>query len=199
MVTEVAFTALVLLIGLQRLFEVRRSRAHEHRLRAAGAREHAAWQVRVLAALHAAWLASAVVEVWTLAPPFRGWLAFWALVLLAAGQLLRRSAMSALGERWTIRVMTLPGAPPVVRGPYRHLRHPNYVGVVLEIAALPLVHGAVWTAGAFSVANLALLAVRIRAEEAALGADNAYEQHFGSRRLVSGGRVASREADAGIK
>jgi len=89
--------------------------------------------------------------------------------------------MRALGPRWTVRVMNLPSAEPVVDGIYRYVRHPNYLGVILEIAALPLVHGAVWSAASFSVANAALLVARIRAEEHALSRDNGYGQHFGAR------------------
>jgi methyltransferase len=89
--------------------------------------------------------------------------------------------MRALGTRWTIRILTLPLEPPVTIGVYRYLRHPNYLGVILEIAALPLVHGAVWTAAIFSVANAVLLAFRITAEERALATDNGYAVLFGAR------------------
>jgi methyltransferase len=77
--------------------------------------------------------------------------------------------MRALGERWNTRIIVVPGAGPVTTGPYRFIRHPNYVAVVLEMACIPLAHGAWLTALVFSVANALLLTVRIRAEEAALG------------------------------
>ena len=76
--------------------------------------------------------------------------------------------MLSLGRFWTTRILTLPGSPLVRRGPYRWLRHPNYVVVTVEMALLPLVFGAVWIAAIFSLANLALLAIRIGAENAAL-------------------------------
>ena len=179
--TRTFFTLLVATVAVQRLVEVRYSRRHERLLFEQGAREHAAGQLWVMKLLHAAWLASAVAEVWLLAPPFRPWLAIAALAIFAIGQTLRLLAMRALGHRWTIRVITLPAAPPVVGGIYRWLRHPNYLGVMLEIAALPLVHGAVYTSLVFSLANLLLLARRIRAEETALAIDNAYFDHLGTR------------------
>ena len=179
--TRFAFTVLVLLVAMQRLFELRVSNRHVRALRAQGAVEAAAAQMPVMAALHATWLAAMVAEVWILEPLFRPWLAVVSMAAFAGGQTLRLLAMHALGPRWTVRVMTLPEADPVVHGVYRHVRHPNYLGVAIEIASLPLVHGAVWTAAVFSVANACVLTARIRAEEAALNHDNAYAQHFGSR------------------
>jgi methyltransferase len=179
-VTRVAFTAFVVAVALQRLFEVRVSRRHERALRARGAVESAPAQMPFMIALHAAWLSAMVAEVWLRQPPFRPWVAAAALTVFAAGQALRLLAMRALGPRWTVRVLTLPAVAPVTRGVYRHLRHPNYLGIVLEMAALPLVHGAVWTAVVFSIGNAAMLSARVRAEESALEHDNAYRQHFGS-------------------
>lgn len=181
MVTEVLFTALVAAVAIQRLAEVRQSRRHERALVARGAREHARWQVPVLAALHTGWLVAVVMEVWWGASTFRPWLAITAGVVFVAGQALRLLAMRALGPRWTIRVMTLPGTPAVAVGIYRYLRHPNYLGVAFEIAALPLVHGAVWTSAIFSAANAVVLALRIRAEERALAIDSAYQEILGGR------------------
>lgn len=179
--TKVLFTALVAAVAIQRLVEVRQSRRHERGLVARGAREHARWQVPVLATLHTGWLVSIVMEVWWGASTFRPWLAITAGAVFVAGQALRLLAMRALGPRWTIRVMTLPGTPAVAGGIYRYLRHPNYLGVACEIAALPLVHGAVWTSAIFSAANAVVLALRIRAEERALAIDSAYQEILGGR------------------
>jgi methyltransferase len=181
MVTRVAFTALVALVAAQRLVEMRVSRRHEDALRARGAIESAPRQMAVMAALHGTWLVAMVVEVWWRQPPFRPGRAAAAFALFGAGQALRWSAQRALGPRWTTRVMTLPSEPPVTTGIYRYVRHPNYLGVVLEMAALPLVHGAVWTCVTCSAGNALLLVARIRAEEAALGRDNQYARHFGPR------------------
>jgi methyltransferase len=95
--------------------------------------------------------------------------------------------VAALGERWNTRILVVPGAPPVRRGPYRFLRHPNYLAVAIEIAALPLAFGSWRTALAFSVGNAFLLGVRIPAEERALGA--AWGAAFADTpRFVPGGR-----------
>ncbi len=95
-------------------------------------------------------------------------LSLLALVTLIAGQGLRYAALLSLGWRWTVRVMTIPGLPPVRNGIYRYLRHPNYLGVVLEILAVPLLHSAYVTAIVFSLANMLLLTARIRTEDRAL-------------------------------
>jgi len=185
--TRVAFTVLVALVATQRLWEVRRSARHEAALRAAGGREHAPEQMPWMRAIHAGWLVAMIVEVWALdrvAPP---WLAGIAMVVFLAGQALRLAAMRALGPRWTVKVITVPGEVAISQGVLRHVRHPNYLGVVLEIAALPLIHGAWLTSSVFSIANAILLRARIRAEEAALRADASYERVHGERpRFVPG-------------
>ncbi|MEO1172759.1 MAG: isoprenylcysteine carboxylmethyltransferase family protein, partial [Myxococcota bacterium] len=97
-------------------------------------------------------------------------------VLLAQG--LRYWVIGTLGPMWNVRVIVIPGAAVVTAGPYRWLRHPNYLAVVLEGICLPLVHGAWITALAFSAANAWLLRVRIRCEEQALSASTDYRQRF---------------------
>lgn len=168
MVSRAAVTLLVSFVAIQRFAELVRSRSNERRLRARGAVEHAAWQMPILSLLHAAWLVSIVAEVWLLRPPFRPWLASLALIAFLLGQALRLAAIRTLGERWTVRVLTLPATPRVTRGIYSRLGHPNYIGVALEIASLPLIHGAVVTAFVFSVLNTIVLALRIGVETRAL-------------------------------
>jgi methyltransferase len=99
------------------------------------------------------------------------------LLIFVIGQSLRYAAIRTLGRRWTVRIVTLPDAPLVRSGIYRYLRHPNYLGVALEIAAVPLLHTAYLTAILFTLANACLLAVRIRAEERALGINTASLHH----------------------
>jgi methyltransferase len=181
MTTRWAFTVLVLLVASQRLWETFVSRRHVSGLLAQGGREHAAGQLPWMIAIHASWLCAMLAEVWLLDRPFIGWLAALALPLFGLGQVLRIWAMRTLGPRWTVKVITLPTAPPVVGGPFRYLRHPNYLGVVLEIAALPLVHTAFLSAALFSAANGLLLWFRIRAEEAALQQASDYAGAFAQR------------------
>jgi methyltransferase len=92
-----------------------------------------------------------------------------ALAVAIGAQALRWWAIATLGWRWNTRIIVVPGASPFTGGPYRFLRHPNYLAVILEMLAIPLVHGAWLTALVFSSLNAALLAIRIPAEERALG------------------------------
>lgn len=178
--SQVLFVAFVLLVGLERVCELRLSRRNERTLRKLGAREHASAHFLAMQWLHTLWLVSIVLEVTWLRPPLRIWVSVPAALCFAAGQCLRYAAIHALGERWSVRVFTLPGAAPVTRGIYRYLRHPNYLGVVLEIAALPLMHSAWRSAVVFSLANAALLAVRIRKEERALSRNGGYDEALGA-------------------
>ena len=177
----VFFLLLVALVAVQRIWELARSRRHEVSLRARGARESAGGQMAWMRALHTAWLVAIPIEVVLLDRPFEAPLALAAFVVFLCGQALRLAAMHALGDRWSVKVLTVPDAPPISGGIFRFIRHPNYLGVVLEIAALPMIHGAWLTAVAFSAANALLLVVRIRAEEAALRRDNAYDEGLGDR------------------
>lgn len=168
MVSRSIFAAFVILLAVQRLYELRLSRRHEAIIRSRGGREYAAWQVQAMTVLHAGWFIAMLVEVYALNRPFIPALSLVALLTFVAGQSLRYAALLSLKSRWTVRVMTIPGLPPVQNGIYRYLRHPNYLGVVLEILAVPLLHSAYITSIAFSLANLALLRARIRTEEGAL-------------------------------
>lgn len=181
MVTKWIFLGLVLLLALQRLLEMRLSRRNETHLRAQGGQEHAPGHFQAMKALHAGWFLSMIGEVFGLNRPFLPWLAALALLGLVAGQALRYAAIYTLGKRWTVRIFTLPGAPPIQHGIYRYLRHPNYLGVILEVAAVPLLHTAYLTAIVFSSLNAGLFVVRIRAEENALRADNDYANAFADR------------------
>ncbi len=181
MATRWIFLLLVILLGIQRLAEIRRSQNNEKRILDLGGREHAPGQFRIMKMLHIAWFLAMLAEVFGLRRPFNPVVALLAVFVLLIGQGLRYAAIHTLGERWTVRVMTLPGAAPVVHGVYRVIRHPNYLGVMLEIGAVPLIHSAYLTAITFSIANGLLLAWRIRTEEAALNEQNSYEQLFADR------------------
>jgi methyltransferase len=136
--------------------------------------------------LHGLFLPACAAEVLIFHRPFPGALGWIALAAAIGSQVLRYVAINTLGERWNTRIIVLPEAPPVTGGIYRYLRHPNYVAVIVEMLAIPLIHGAWVTAATFSCANALLLTVRIRAEEKALG--SRWQTAFASKhRFVPGG------------
>jgi methyltransferase len=153
---------LLALVTLERLAELALARRNTSLLQQRGAVEHARGHYPLIVLLHAAWLAG----LWLLGRdnPVDPVLLAVFLVL----QVLRAWVLATLGSRWTTRIIVQPGAPLVAKGPYRWLSHPNYVVVVGEIAVLPLCLGLPGFALAFSVANAAVLTIRIRAENAAL-------------------------------
>jgi methyltransferase len=186
--SRILYTALVLLAAVGRLLELRVANRNRRLLLARGGIEmgqgHYPWMV----ALHMVWLISCVAEVWLLDRPFIPWLGITALALFLAAFALRYWVISTLGERWTTRIVCLPGVAPVTGGPYRWLRHPNYLAVILEIASLPLVHTAWLTALVFSLLDGILLRVRIRAEEEGLSRLSGYDEAFADRpRLIPAG------------
>jgi methyltransferase len=179
-ITAWIFLGAVVAIAAQRLWELQISARNEAALRAQGGVEVGAGHMPVMRLLHTAWLVAMPLEVFLLDRPFVPWLAAVAVVGLIAGQALRYAAIRTLGPRWTVKIMVLPDAPSVSSGLYRRIRHPNYVGVMLEIAFVPLLHTAWLTALVFSVLNALLLRVRIRAEEQALREANDYDAALGS-------------------
>ncbi len=162
------FTGLVALVALERLFEMWIAGRHRRWLLERGGFEvgqtHYPWMVL----LHATFLVSALLEVWYLDRPLMPSLAICMVVLVAASMALRYWVIATLGRRWTTRVVLLPGAPRLTTGPFRFFRHPNYLAVVVEIAALPLVHTAWLTSLVYSLLNAALLRTRIGVEDEAL-------------------------------
>ena len=170
MVNRRLFAGFVAALGLQRLFELSLSRRNEEWMRRRGGREHAPETYRWIIALHAAWFATMLLEVFAGRRTFRPRLAALAFGLFAAGQALRLTAIRTLGWRWSTRIMTVPGpeGAPVRHGIYRYIRHPNYLGVELEILGAPLVHSAYLTSAVFGIANALLLRDRMRREERAL-------------------------------
>jgi methyltransferase len=153
---------LLALVTLERLAELWLARRNTKALMAIGAVEVAPGHYPLIVLLHAMWLAG----LWLL-----GWQQsvgiVWLVIFLVL-QVLRVWVLATLGPRWTTRIIVQPGLPLVATGPYRLLSHPNYVVVVGEIAVLPLCLGLPWYALAFSIANAAVLTIRIRAENAAL-------------------------------
>ena len=159
-------TAHDLIIGLvaaQRLSELALSGRNARRLRARGGVESGAGHYPLIVALHASWLAALAFAVPREAP-----VQVLLLVLYLALQGLRYWIMATLGEFWTTRVISVPGAPLVAGGPYRVTRHPNYMVVGAELALLPMVFGAWEIAVLFTIANAGVMILRIRVENAVL-------------------------------
>src|SRR5215470_6628702 len=157
----VAITVLTL-VTLQRVAEVLYARRNEKRLIMSGAREYAPEHYWAIVALHSGWLAG----LWLLVGQEQI-NAFWLAAFLGL-QVLRLWVLATLGERWTTRIIVIPGAPLIKAGPYRFMHHPNYAIVAGEIYALPMAFGLTAFAVVFSLLNAGILAIRIRAENRAL-------------------------------
>lgn len=160
--------AVVLLAAVtaERLGELWLARRNTSALLARGAFEAAPGHYPLIVLLHATWLAG--LWMWGWDRPLEPW---WLAVFLTL-QAVRVWVLMTLGPRWTTRIIVLPGVPLVTAGPYRFVSHPNYLVVVGEIAVLPLCLGLPWFALLYSAANLAVLAVRVRAENASWAAQD---------------------------
>jgi methyltransferase len=162
------YTLLVALVALERLAELVVARRNEKWSAARGAVEVGAGHYPVMVVLHTGLLVGALLEAALADRPFVPALGWPMLVLVIAAQALRWWCIATLGRQWNTRILVVPGLGRVTGGPYRLLPHPNYVAVVVEGLALPLVHTAWVTAVVFTGLNAVLLRVRISAEDAAL-------------------------------
>ncbi|CAM5441565.1 isoprenylcysteine carboxylmethyltransferase family protein [Leifsonia shinshuensis] len=163
------YTVLILATGAERIAELVVSTRNARWSFARGGVEYGRAHFPPMVALHTGLLLACLAEVWLLDRPFLPWLGWPMLVLVLASQALRWWCIGTLGPRWNTRVIVVPGLPLVRRGPYRWLSHPNYVAVVVEGFALPLVHTAWITALAFTALNaVLLLGFRIPCENRAL-------------------------------
>ena len=163
------FVVVLAATAAERLVELVLSARHARWAFDRGGVERGRGHFPAMVALHTALLVAPVVEVVVADRPFLPWLGWPALAVVGAAQGLRWWCIATLGRQWNTRVIVVPGAPLVARGPYARLPHPNYVAVVLEGVALPLVHTAWATALAFTLLNaVLLLGFRIPAEERAL-------------------------------
>jgi methyltransferase len=161
--------ALLAFLTLQRVAELWWAKENEQRLFAAGGVEYGRNHLLLIVALHAAWM----VGLWILGYDRPVDPIFFAMFVVL--QVMRFWVLMALGRRWTIRIIVIPGERLVSRGPYRYLRHPNYAVVAGEIAIVPLALGLPIYALVFTILNIAVLAIRIPAENAALTA-NTFER-----------------------
>ncbi|WP_375502014.1 isoprenylcysteine carboxyl methyltransferase family protein [uncultured Jatrophihabitans sp.] len=168
MVSVVLYTVLVGLVGLERLAELVVAKRNLAQSLARGGREAGFGHYPAMVVLHTGLLAGCLLEVWLADRPFVPALGWVMLAVVVAAQALRWWCIRTLGPQWNTRIVVVPGADRVTGGPYRLFAHPNYVAVVAEGVALPLVHTAWVTAVVFTVLNAALLRVRIHAENQAL-------------------------------
>jgi methyltransferase len=162
------YTLLIAAVAVERLAELVVAQRNRAWSRTQGGVEFGTRHYPLMVMLHTGLLAGALVEAFALHRPFIPILGWPMLVIVLAAQGLRWWCIASLGRQWNTRVIVIPGAPRITGGPYRFLSHPNYVAVVAEGVALPMVHTAWLTAIVFTVLNAALLRTRITVENDAL-------------------------------
>ncbi len=180
MISLRTYLIILAMLVVERIFELDLARRNARRAFERGAVEVGQAHYRVMVAFHSLFIVSCAAEAIVLPHSFPSAVAWIALTAEACAQALRYWAVSTLGERWNTRIVVTPERAPVTTGPYRFMRHPNYLAVVIEIAAVPMIGGAIFTAIAFSIGNALILAIRIPAEERAMGGQ--YADALGSRR-----------------
>lgn len=168
MSSEVLYSMLVGLVALERLAELVIAKRNMAWSLGRGGREFGFGHYPFMVVLHTGLLAGCLAEVWWSGRPFTAAVGWPMLALVIASQALRWWCIRTLGRQWNTRIVIVPNLTRVTGGVYRWLAHPNYVAVVVEGFALPLVHDAWITAGVFTALNAVLLRIRIRAENAAL-------------------------------
>jgi methyltransferase len=173
-----AYMAILAAVAAERGFELVLSRVHARRTLSQGATEIGHGLYRVMAAFHALFLLSAAGEALTFGRGVRAPVSFTAFGATIIAQLLRYWAVITLGSRWNTRIIVMPETAPVTAGPYRFMRHPNYLAVIIEMVSIPMIYGCWRTALIFSCGNAVLLAMRISREERALG--DKYAEAFAS-------------------
>ena len=175
------FLGLCAAVGACRLLEMTISRRHQRALAAAGAAPLPEPIFGAMVALHTGVIAGAAIEVVALHRPYFAPLAVPALALVVVANLLRFWVIATLGVHWNVRVVASMPLGVVTGGPYRFVRHPNYVAVFVELLALPLVHGAYLTAVAGTLLHLLILQRRVSLEESVLMADEGYRRAFADK------------------
>jgi len=165
-------------LGAERILELLISARNARWAFARGATESGTGHYPAMVAFHILFIISCFVEAKNFRYPFPAAVGWIALAGALCAQGLRYWAVTTLGRRWNTRVIVLPDAPPATSGPYRLMRHPNYLAIIIEMVCVPMIYGCWRTAIVFSAANAIILRVRIRVEEAALGAP--YQKSFGS-------------------
>ena len=182
MVTVYLYIIFIAIIGIERIVELRISNLNAKEAFKKGGVEFGQKHFGVMKVLHTAFLFACGIEVLLLNREFIPQLGYPMLALALLAQGLRYWAVSSLGGNWNVRVIIVPNQEVVKKGPYSFIRHPNYLAVVIEGAALPLIHGAWITAIGFTLLNALLLYVRINCEEKALTENSNYDRDFGKLR-----------------
>ena len=161
------FAVLITFLLVQRIFELVLAQRNLRWAREQGCKESGQWHYPLIVAVHTAFYLSLVLEYRYLSA---GWNPLWPvwLTILALAQALRVWAIVSLGRYWNTRIIVVPGKKPIRKGPYRWIRHPNYLVVATEILVIPVLCGAYFTAAAFSAINAIVLYLRIREEERAI-------------------------------
>jgi len=175
------FLGLCLAVGACRLIEMTISRRHQRALGEKGAALIPEPIFGAMVALHSGVIAGAAIEVVALHRSYNGAVAVPALVLVVLANLLRFWVIATLGVHWNVRVVRSMPLGVVTAGPYRFVRHPNYVAVFVELLALPLVHGAYLTAAVGTLLHLLILQRRVSLEESVLMADEGYRRAFADK------------------
>ena len=179
--TVIAFLLLLAAVAATRVIELRISRRHQRNMHRHGIEKHADPHYRWMIALHAAVLAGAAVEVVLLHRPFVPWLGVPMALLAALATALRWWVIRTLGAHWNVEVMASAPLGVVTQGPFRWVRHPNYLGVFVELVALPLIHSA-WITAIFAAAgNAWVLRRRLQIEEPVLSANPVYRARMAGK------------------
>lgn len=177
----IAVYLFISLVVVQRVVEVLIANRNAKWIKGQGGYEAGREHYKYIVALHMLFFLSLLIEVSITKHTFIVWSIFPLAVFILA-QIGRVWALASLGRFWNTRIMILPGAKVVAKGPYRFLRHPNYAIVVTEIACLPLIFQAYWTAILFTILNAFILSIRIQVEERALEEATNYQKTFEKRK-----------------
>jgi methyltransferase len=182
-----AFELFLVGIGVERLLELVLSKRHERTLLSEGQAISVEPMFILMVAVHAGVLIASALEVRLGHRPFDSITGYLAIALFLGATGLRWWTIQTLGEQWTVRVISGQKLRVRTEGPFRYVRHPNYLGVLLEVVAIPLIHGAYVSAIFFGLLNLWVVLRRIRLEESALGSQSDYGRSMNGRaRLIPG-------------
>lgn len=179
--SRTVFTAIVVAVGLCRLLELRVSKARQRAMRAHGVEPVREPRFALMVSLHTAVLVGSLVEVWVAGASAGPLLTAAATAAFVAANLLRWWVIATMGQHWNVQVMASMPLGVVAHGPFRLVRHPNYVAVFVELLALPLMHGAWVTALLGSALHIGVLRARVRLEESVLMRWPAYVAAMGHK------------------